>query len=188
MTAAGFPHSDIHGSKPCWRLPVAYRGLTRPSSVLSAKASTTAPLQATHTHTRRGARRPIQQIPGRQKSSHQKRSQNDRTTIKNRVLNETCKTKPKNKRLGIARVHYPVLKPPRANPKPHPGTQATGGRGRAGPHHAKRGVAVREPKSMPIPQANGCFHTSIPRQVRTIRTLGFAPSTRQWIEFSVERR
>lgn len=50
MTAGGFPHSDIHGSKPCWRLPVAYRSLKRPSSVLSAKASTTAPLQATHTH------------------------------------------------------------------------------------------------------------------------------------------
>jgi hypothetical protein len=40
MTAGGFPHSDIHGSKPVRRLPVAFRSLLRPSSVLGAKAST----------------------------------------------------------------------------------------------------------------------------------------------------
>ena len=33
----------ILGSKPCWRLPEAYRSLKRPSSVLSAKASTIRP-------------------------------------------------------------------------------------------------------------------------------------------------
>ena len=43
MTASGFPHSEILGSKPCWRLPEAYRSLKRPSSVLSAKASTMRP-------------------------------------------------------------------------------------------------------------------------------------------------
>ena len=43
MTAGGFPHSEILGSKPCWRLPEAYRSLKRPSSVLSAKASTIRP-------------------------------------------------------------------------------------------------------------------------------------------------
>ena len=37
MTAGGLPHSEILGSKPCWRLPEAYRILKRPSSVLSAK-------------------------------------------------------------------------------------------------------------------------------------------------------
>ena len=37
MTTGGFPHSEILGSKPCWRLPEAYRSLKRPSSVLSAK-------------------------------------------------------------------------------------------------------------------------------------------------------
>ena len=40
MTPAGFPHSDIPGSKPAWRLPEAYRSLPRPSSPSSAKAST----------------------------------------------------------------------------------------------------------------------------------------------------
>ena len=43
MTAGGLPHSEILGSKPCWRLPEAYRILKRPSSVLSAKASTMRP-------------------------------------------------------------------------------------------------------------------------------------------------
>jgi len=43
MTAAGFPHSEIHGSKLVWQLPVAYRSLQRPSSPLGAKASTDCP-------------------------------------------------------------------------------------------------------------------------------------------------
>jgi hypothetical protein len=40
MTGAGFPHSDIHGSKSGRRLPVAFRSLPRPSSASGAKAST----------------------------------------------------------------------------------------------------------------------------------------------------
>jgi hypothetical protein len=40
MTPAGLPHSEIPGSKPAWRLPEAYRSLPRPSSPVSAKAST----------------------------------------------------------------------------------------------------------------------------------------------------
>jgi hypothetical protein len=40
MTTGGFPHSDIHGSKLVRQLPVAFRSLRRPSSVLDAKAST----------------------------------------------------------------------------------------------------------------------------------------------------
>ena len=47
MTAGGLPHSETLGSKPCRRLPEDYRGPTRPSSVLSAKASTTAPFTTT---------------------------------------------------------------------------------------------------------------------------------------------
>ena len=41
---AGLPHSDIHGSKPVWRLPVAFRSLPRLSSPADAKASTVRPL------------------------------------------------------------------------------------------------------------------------------------------------
>ena len=43
ITRRGFPHSDVHGSKPGWRLPVAYRSHPRPSSPPRAKASTTRP-------------------------------------------------------------------------------------------------------------------------------------------------
>src|SRR5690349_23719654 len=39
--AGGFPHSEISGSKPICRLPAAYRRLSRPSSPIIAKASTT---------------------------------------------------------------------------------------------------------------------------------------------------
>ena len=39
MTLVGFPHLDIHGSKFIWQLPVAYRSLSRPSSVSYVKAS-----------------------------------------------------------------------------------------------------------------------------------------------------
>ena len=38
---AGFPHSEILGSAPICRLPEAYRRLSRPSSPVIAKASTT---------------------------------------------------------------------------------------------------------------------------------------------------
>src|SRR5699024_9968395 len=37
---AGFPHSEILGSQPAYRLPKAYRRLLRPSSSPDAKAST----------------------------------------------------------------------------------------------------------------------------------------------------
>ena len=74
----------------------------------------------------------------------------------------------------IARVHYPVLKPPRAPTRPGPRP--------TGPRRPARGirktardqtsrVAVREPKSIPIPlpqapngtrEAHDLFHTSTP--------------------------
>ena len=37
---AGFPHSDTPGYNACTRLPEAFRSVPRPSSALSAKAST----------------------------------------------------------------------------------------------------------------------------------------------------
>ena len=43
ITGAGFPHSEIHGSKAVQRLTVAYRSRPRPSSALGAKASTMCP-------------------------------------------------------------------------------------------------------------------------------------------------
>ena len=67
MTAGGLPHSEILGSKPCWRLPEAYRILKRPSSVLSAKASTIrpsgSPVSTGRLHPSRGFHlRPIEHV------------------------------------------------------------------------------------------------------------------------------
>ena len=41
LKEAGFPHSEICGSAPICRRPAAYRRLSRPSSPIIAKASTT---------------------------------------------------------------------------------------------------------------------------------------------------
>ncbi|OOE47168.1 hypothetical protein BZG11_15615 [Salinivibrio kushneri] len=38
--AGGFPHSDIDGSNASYQLTIAFRRLVRPSSPLTAKAST----------------------------------------------------------------------------------------------------------------------------------------------------
>jgi hypothetical protein len=43
ITTREFPHSEIPGSKTGQRLPQAYRSRPRPSSALSAKASTVCP-------------------------------------------------------------------------------------------------------------------------------------------------
>jgi len=43
ITGAGFPHSEIRGSKAVQRLAAAYRSRPRPSSAPGAKASTVRP-------------------------------------------------------------------------------------------------------------------------------------------------
>ena len=43
ITGAGFPHSEIRGSKAVQRLTAAYRSRPRPSSTPGAKASTVRP-------------------------------------------------------------------------------------------------------------------------------------------------
>jgi hypothetical protein len=43
VCSSGFPHSDIFGYNACVRLPEAFRSLPRPSSPVSAKASTVRP-------------------------------------------------------------------------------------------------------------------------------------------------
>ena len=48
VTLAGFPHSDIPGSMLAYQLPEAFRRWPRPSSPVSAKASTVCPLSLDH--------------------------------------------------------------------------------------------------------------------------------------------
>ena len=76
----------------------------------------------------------------------------------------------------IARVHYPVLKPPRAptgpDPRPARPTASRQGHPENRTHPKRMRVAVREPKSIPIPlparpprgtrEAHDLFHASTP--------------------------
>ncbi len=48
VSLAGFPHSDIPGSKLVYQLPEAFRRYPRPSSPVSAKASTVCPSLLDH--------------------------------------------------------------------------------------------------------------------------------------------
>ena len=153
MTAGGLPHSEILGSKPCWRLPEAYRILKRPSSVLSAKASTIRP-SGRHT-------------PRKNPNDSFKRQTTNHHTVKNDHKTIDLETRLQKKKPGeiaikqagqqscIARVHYPVLKPPRAptgpDPRPARPTASRQGHPENRTHPKRMRVAVREPKSIPIP-------------------------------------
>ena len=59
MSAAGFPHSDILGSRFVCHLPEAYRRLPRPSSAPSAKASTLCPYKLDHKDHSKRCSRPL---------------------------------------------------------------------------------------------------------------------------------
>ena len=59
MTRAGFPHSDILGSRFVCQLPEAYRRLQRPSSAPSAKASTLCPYKLDHKNHSKRCSRPL---------------------------------------------------------------------------------------------------------------------------------
>ena len=170
MTAGGLPHSEILGSKPCWRLPEAYRILKRPSSVLSAKASTIRP-SGRHT-----PRKNLMIAFLRQTTNHHT-VKNDHKTIdlETRLQKRAWRNRDKaNDDIShrIARVHYPVLKPPRTQRNDpdtahRPADRPKGTSGK--PHATKSRVAVREPKSIPIPlpagpQKNPRSQRSLPHQ------------------------
>ena len=171
MTAGGLPHSEILGSKPCWRLPEAYRILKRPSSVLSAKASTIRP-SGRHTP--------------RKTNDSFKRQTTNHHTVKNDHKTIDLETRLQKKKPGeiaikqtmtshhrIARVHYPVLKPPRAptGPDPRPARPTASRQGHPENRtRPSRGWRSGNPKaypyrSPPAPrtrEANDLFHTSTP--------------------------
>ena len=172
MTAGGLPHSEILGSKPCWRLPEAYRILKRPSSVLSAKASTIRP-SGRHT-------------PRKNPNDSFKRQTTNHHTVKNDHKTIDLETRLQKKKPGeiaikqtmtshhrIARVHYPVLKPPRAptGPDPRPARPTASRQGHPENRtRPSRGWRSGNPKaypyrSPPAPrtrEANDLFHTSTP--------------------------
>ena len=146
MTAGGLPHSEILGSKPCWRLPEAYRILKRPSSVLSAKASTIRPSgrhtprknpndsfkrQTTNHHTVKNDHKTIDLETRLQKRAWRNRDKaNDDITSSHcsRPLSSSQTTTRPDRTRPAARKADGV--PPGASGKPHaPKTDAGGGPG-----------------------------------------------------------
>ena len=187
MTAAGSPHSEILGSKPARRLPEAYRSPQRLSSVLSAKASTIRPCKQ---RTRIRARTPQEPI-----------SIDSQTTNHHTDDHKTIGTTPEEampsklqkqafKQQTLARVHYPVLKPPRTTGRPPPpgrrppeGTNRTRitRRGGGGPGTQKHAHTTTRPTTQPSkPAAPGRPGTSGPQ--------GDTGRMKRGLKFSVERR
>ena len=171
MTAGGLPHSEILGSKPCWRLPEAYRILKRPSSVLSAKASTIRPSgrhtprknlmiaflrQTTNHHTVKNDHKTIDLETRLQKTEPGeiaiKQTMTSKSSHCSRPLSSSqTTTHPRN---DPDTAHRPADRP-----------KGTSGK----PHATKSRVAVREPKSIPIPlpagpQRNPRSQRSLPHQ------------------------
>ena len=151
------------------------------------------PLQATHTTKVHGRKIPL---ANSQTTNHH--TKNDHKTIEtnNRVRFEiNSKTKTQNP--CFARVHYPVLKPPRTATPSHRHTAGPQARRASNRARQKPGVAIREPKSASAPpphpphdrrgKANDIFHTSDP-STRDHRAGGFAPDAERRPVFSVERR
>ena len=124
MTAAGSPHSETLGSKPARRLPEAYRCPPRLSSVPSAKASTIRPCRQPHT---RGTRK-TKRTPDDRSSTlcdHKTIKQTTRPPKRGPGRNTSVQADhdqppPKGAATRSARVHSPVLKPPRHTTHPHP--------------------------------------------------------------------
>ena len=177
MTAGGLPHSEILGSKPCWRLPEAYRILKRPSSVLSAKASTIRP-SGRHT-----PRKTLMIASLRQTTDHHTVN-NDHKTIdlETRLQKEEpgeIAIKQTTAKHAIALLastiqfsnHHaperkrPTAHRPTASRRGHPENRARPSRGwrsgnpKAYPHHSRK-----PPKG--TREANDLFHTSTPTRNR----------------------
>ena len=164
MTAAGSPHSETLGSKPARRLPEAYRCPRRLSSVPSAKASTIRPCK--QPHTRGKPARPTN--TGRQ-IINTLRSQNDQTTTRpptKRGPGRNTSVQADHNRTTTAwsaRVHYPVLKPPRhtTTNQPHTGTAGHGGHLYADPPPGGRGGQGTQQHAHTRPRRGA---TTVPRQ------------------------
>ena len=153
MTAGGFPHSEILGSKPGWRLPEAYRSLQRPSSVLSAKASTPRPCrQPIHPY---GTRKtPYRQIPRRQIITSEmitKRStNNNKQNIQMKFDRKTieAKRRPKASASLASTIQFSNHHAPHAHAHPQRDARTTHGQ-RTAPREKPAGWRSGSPKACP---------------------------------------
>ena len=153
MTAGGLPHSEILGSKPCWRLP---------ELIASSNAFIGTVCQGIHHTPFRAAHAP------KNPNDSFKRQTTNHHTVKNDHKTIDLETRLQKKKPGeiaikqtmtshhrIARVHYPVLKPPRTptgpDPRPARPTASRQGHPENRTHPKRMRVAVREPKSISAP-------------------------------------
>ena len=166
MTAGGLPHSEILGSKPCWRLPEAYRILKRPSSVLSAKASTIRP---SGRHTPR--KNPNDSFKRQTTNHHTVKNDHKTIDLETRLQNRAWRNRDKandditsshcSRPLSSSQTTTRPSNDPDTAHRPADRPKGTSGK----PHATKSRVAVREPKSIPIPLPAG------PKDPRSQRPL-----------------
>ncbi len=170
MTAGGFPHSEILGSKPSRRLPEAYRGPSRPSSVLSAKASTIRPCKQHPTPNKEALSMPQehQQTP-RQQIITLNDQQNDQTNTlttseefdrnQQRDKRPTKASRSRSRPLSSSQTTHARAKPP----PPRQGKGRTR-RARTHAHDLRRGWRSGSPKACP-------HHSPTPRRTRKPTTV-----------------
>ena len=152
------------------------------------------PLQATHTQHACAARF-LQQIPRRQIITLKMITKRSKRTIE---FDSKSTAKQRFKNPCFARVHYPVLKPPRtATPSRRhtAGPQARRASNRArqkawggDPGAQKRIHTTPAPTARPAGQSQRHLPHQQPRHRRTMRRAGRTPSDEHPTEFSVERR
>ena len=153
------------------------------------------PLQATHTTKVHGRKIPL---ANSQTTNHH--TKNDHKTIETKLIEFDSKSTAKQrfKNSCFARVHYPVLKPPRtATPSRRhtAGPQARRASNRArqkawggDPGAQKRIHTTPAPTARPAGQSQRRLPHQQPRRHRTMRRAGRTPSDEHPTEFSVERR
>ena len=153
MTAGGLPHSEILGSKPCWRLPEAYRILKRPSSVLSAKASTIRP---SGRHTPR--KNPNDSFKRQTTNHHTVKNDHKTIDLETRLQKRAWRNRDKaNDDITSSHCSRPLSSsqttthPDRTRPAAHRPTASRQGHPENRTHPKRMRVAVREPKSIPTP-------------------------------------
>ena len=175
MTAGGLPHSEILGSKPCWRLPEAYRILKRPSSVLSAKASTIRP-SGRHTPRKNLMIAFLRQTTNHHTVKNDHKTIDLETRLQNRAWRNRDKANDDRKIIALLAStiqfsnHHapkqrsghgtPAGRPPQGDIRKTARDQVAGG----GPGTQKH-THTTPGRDRPV-QANDLFHTSIPTRDR----------------------
>ena len=202
MTAGGLPHSEILGSKPCWRLPEAYRILKRPSSVLSAKH----PPYALQGGTR--PEKPNDSFKRQTTNHHTVKNDHKTIDLETRLIQKRRAWRNRDKAnddITSSHCSRPLSSsqttthPDRTRPAARKADGVPPGHPENRTHPKRMRVAVREPKSIPTPlparpprtrEANDLFHTSTPTRTREPSPAHGPHDGRQTgvLKNSVERR